>query len=324
MLYDDSWDRPHISGVHAFWQESDCYWYFDVETGVGGFHRIGQHPNLDIGQVMLFAFARGGQRYRSVQRYPVCRQSRTDNGQRVGSSQSEFLGDGRVRWSWAEPECEGVLTFERSFYKPRNWSRQGRGHEVLADMNADGHLECSGVLTGDLRIGTKKFSLNALAHRDRSWGARDHSILGQHRMFSGTVGPDFSIASFMMQTRDGSRHSSGFVVRNGKEDDIVNLRVPATIDDDGHSTLGAIALVTLQSGEVLEIEAKGVQGFLTNVENICFSSDTVSTIRVGGRTGFVDVEITNNPMRGAILLRQKDFSYLAVEEGLSHSVAYRE
>lgn len=323
MSYDDTWDLPHAPGTQALWQESDCYWYYDTEQRVGGFHRLGQHPNLDIGQVMLFAFAKSGPRYRSVKRYPVSRQCRTEIGQRVGSSQTEFLGDGRVRWSWNEPECEGELTFERGFYKPRNWSTQGHGQEVLGKINPDGHLECSGVLSGRLRIGPSTFALNALAHRDRSWGPRDHNVLGQHRMFSGTVGPEFSIASFMMQTRDGSRHSSGFVVRNGKQDDIVDLRIPATIDDDGHTTLGATAHLSLQSGEVLDIEAKAVQGFLTNVEDICFSSDTISTIKYGGRTGFVDLEVTNNPMRGAILPRQKEFSYVAVEEGISPSAAYQ-
>lgn len=41
-------------------QESDCYWVYDTKASIGGFHRIGQRPNRQDGQLTLVVFATEG------------------------------------------------------------------------------------------------------------------------------------------------------------------------------------------------------------------------------------------------------------------------
>ena len=53
-VFSDHWDCPHQFSDEPSWQESDCYWFYDVKLGVGGFHRIGQKQNKGTGQLMLF------------------------------------------------------------------------------------------------------------------------------------------------------------------------------------------------------------------------------------------------------------------------------
>jgi hypothetical protein len=316
-MYTDAWEVPHTPGPQPAWQESDCYWFYDARQGVGGFHRIGQSPHRGVGQTILFAFDRFGERFRQVRDHHTGPGSRFAAGQEVGSSRTDYLGEARVRYRWTEPDCAGDLTFAEPFYTPRDWSRRGHGGAVLKDLNADGHLECSGRLTGDLRIGARRYTIDALAHRDRSWGPRDHGVLGHHRMISGTVGPAFSIASFTFAPRGGGRMSSGFVVRDGREDDIVDLGVAALVEADGLTVRGAQIAATLESGEIVRFAASGVQGFLTPVEDICYSSDTISTMTLPEGAGFLDIEMSFNPARPGSPPAARDLIGIAIEEGLS-------
>lgn len=63
MTYHDRMDKPHEPSGGEFWQESDAYWFYDQAQGVGGFHRMGQKPAKGTGQITLFAFKEGGERF---------------------------------------------------------------------------------------------------------------------------------------------------------------------------------------------------------------------------------------------------------------------
>lgn len=330
MTYDASWDRPHTPGGELDWQESDCYWFYDAKIGVGGFHRIGQKPNRGTGQLTLFVFAVGGSRFVINDSYtvdrPVSNEDRWVDGHQVCGHKAQSLGDMRMRYSWHEEQCRADLEFYESFYTPRGWSRRaGQGDAVLKNMNAGGHLECSGRIKGTLRIGNDEYTIDALAHRDRSWGRRNHSQVSYHafRMFSGTVGPEFSCATFVLNPRGEAPVVSGYVVRNGIEEDIVDLRVLTTFDQDGTTALGGTAILRLESGEVVEVPFRTRQGLLVYFnETDAYVSDNISTIEYGGIQGFCDLEVGNNPRQGTVELTQDDVPLLAFTQGLSPSSSY--
>ncbi|MEY2591759.1 MAG: hypothetical protein QOJ67_3743 [Acidimicrobiaceae bacterium] len=325
MGYLSSWDRPHAPGRSTSWQESDCYWFFDASAGVGGFHRIGQSPNSMAGLVTLFVFATGGERYRAHRHHTVGSDDRSDVGHRVGSHSAESLGDRRMRFAWEEVDCAGALEFYESFYAPRDWSTTGHSDRLMQNLNPDGHLECSGRVRGTVRIAERCYDIDALAHRDRSWGERDVSRVSMHRyrMFSGTVGPELSFATFLLDLKGGPPMIAGFVVRDGVEHDVRDLRVLTTFDADGLTPVSAVALLTLETGESLRIPSAGVQGFVTPVpEAQAVCSDTISTIAVVGRPGFCDLELSNNPGRGTYVPTQDDVTLLAVDSGVSPSACY--
>lgn len=329
MGYDVSWDKPHQPGPDRNWQESDCYWFYDQKQGVGGFHRIGQRPNTGKGQLTLFAFKEGGERYvlsaGEGAEVELKSDARQENKQVVGTHTAEALGDGRMRFTWDEEGCAANLEFYESFHEPRNWSKTGHSDDFMSNINSDGHLECSGMLRGTIRIGDQSYEIDALCHRDRSWGFRDNARASMHRyrMFSGTCGPELSFASFILDLKDGPKMVAGFVARDGVDKDVRDLRVMTTFDSDGLTPLKAEAVLTLEDGEEVRIESKSVQGFMTPVpEAQAASQDHISTFTYNGKEGFLDLELCNNPGRGTYIPTQEDVTFTAVDQGISKSVPY--
>lgn len=327
MTYDRSWDAPHTPNSDPHWQESDCYWFYDPVQRIGGFHRIGQTPNTQLGQVDVFAFAAGGERYLiepARKALPITPEDRWATGHRVGAHSAESLGDNRMRFKWSEPGCSGDLEFHGGFYPPRNWSRDGSSNSIMQDINPDGHLEGSGRIRGKVRIGALQYQIDALAHRDRSWGVRgatqDISI-HRYRMVSGTVGPALSFATFGLDSGRSGFTCAGFVVRNGIEEDISHLRCITTFDYDGLTPVGATAILKLVSGEEIKLELKPVQGRL-GIAPGTGVSDTICTFEYEGKVGFVDLELCNNPGKGKYVPGPYDVSLLAITPGLSQSVDY--
>lgn len=328
MGYDNSWDRPHTPSADPSWQESDCYWFYDKASGVGGFHRIGQRPNLGKGQLILFVFKTGGERFllRAGTEVDLTPSARQEARQEVGSHVAEALGDGRMRFAWDEVVCTGDIEFYECFHPPRNWSKDGHSDDFMSNINSDGHLEVSGRLRGSIRIGEASYDIDALCHRDRSWGFRDNALVSMHRyrMFSGTVGPQLSFASFLLDLKDGTKMVAGFVSRNGRDEDVRDLRVMTTFDSDGLTPLAAEAILTLATGEQLRIKSKSLQGFLTPVpEARAATQDHISTFTYEGHEGFLDLELCNNPGRGEYVPTQADVTFTAVDDGLSKSVEYQ-
>ncbi|WP_146049677.1 hypothetical protein [Novosphingobium sp. HII-3] len=328
-VFSDHWDCPHQSTSDPSWQESDCYWFYDHKVGVGGFHRIGQKPNKGTGQLMLFVFKVDGERFllnaperAEVALGPDARQSRK---QVVAGHSAEALGGGRMRYKWSEPESSAEIEFYESFYTPRNWPSSANTAHFEDSVNSDGHLECGGKIRGTVRIGKNEYNIDALAHRDRSWGKRSDTapMMHRYRMYTGTCGTDLSFASFFLDFNETTPVTMGFVDRNGMQEPIENLRVAVTFDYDGLTPLGSVGVMTLKSGEKITIESKVVQGHLTPIPAIgSFSQDNISTFEYNGKTGFVNLELSTNPGRGSYIPKQTDVSFLVVDDGLSKTAVY--
>jgi hypothetical protein len=328
--YSVEWDKPHEPGDSSFWQESDAYWFYDLKQGIGGFHRIGQKPHSGVGNLTLFAFCKGGERFvmSAGERTEVAlgKGARQEFKQVVGSHAAEALGDARMRYTWQETECTGDLEFYDPFYMPRDWTKSGHSDDFMSNLNADGHLECSGRLRGTIRIGDSSYQIDALAHRDRSWGLRDVARASMHRyrMFTGTVGPELSFACFLLDLHQGPKMVAGFARVNGSEYDVVDLRVITTLDFDGLTPLATVGILTLENGETLRIETSSVQGFMTPVpEAKSVSQDHISTFVYKGMEGFMDLEHCINPGRGSHVPTQEESSLVAIDQGLSKYVEYQ-
>lgn len=324
MNYDVSWDKPHQAVDDELWQESDAYWFYDTEQGIGGFHRIGQKPKLGKGQLTLFVFKTGAQRFVMSDgdrtEKELTSAARQESKQVVGGHTAEALGDARMRFTWEEPETSADLEFYEAFYEPRDWSKSGHSKDFMSNINSDGHLECSGKIRGVIRIGDSSYNIDALAHRDRSWGVRDNARVSMHRyrMFSGTVGPEMSFACFLLDLKGGQKMVAGFAKVEGQDYDVHDLRVITLLDSDGLTPLKSIGILTLESGEELRIETTSVQGFITPVrEANSVSQDHISTFIYKDKIGFMDLELCMNPGRGDYIPTRDDVTFVAVEQGLS-------
>lgn len=323
VSYDSSWDCPHQPGSESSWQESDWLTFYDPVKGVGGVVRIGQEPNRQKGQPNLFVFALGGLRFLMKDvggRGLDCDLQPADRwgtGCRVAGHSVDALGQGRMQFRWDYPETDGDLEFSDSFYVPRDWSTSAKGADVIAGLNADGHLECAGRLRGSVRIGEVSYQLDCFSHRDRSWGVRDHYMRRMTRAYGawGTVGPELSFAIMRLELNDGRQLATGFVARNGGSEDIGDVQLVTTLDSDLASPLRGVVIMTLVTGEVVQVECNLAQAHGGFAPGISFNA--VGTFEYAGKTGFCDYSATANPGRGEHILTVDDVNSLAVEAGLS-------
>jgi hypothetical protein len=298
----------------ARWQESVAVWFFDAEAGAGGFFRFGVHPVDGLGRANLFAFFQDGQRFRRVLSQvrvdatpgePIC----------VGECIADVDGEGRLRYSWSEPECEAELTMVEHFYAEHGFA--GAGDDAIGGLIYGGHLESSGVLTGRLRIADREREIHALVHRDRSWGPRDMSVVVTNRMMTGTFGPELSFALNTIALTGGTIANVGFVARDGVVEDVADLVLLPSIHLDGYSVEGGTALVRLASGEQLTVTCETVEGFL-NPHDDYLCSEHISIAWCDGRVGFCDNELTNNPRLGTAM--PPFTQYVMSGDGLSDPV----
>lgn len=287
--------NPHDTAVHPWeddpdWQESVAVWFHDLDAGWGGFFRFGIHPTQGYGRLMVFAYDDAGTRFRRVRE----REAVTDFDRlAVGTTWAGVEGD-QVAYRWDEPECSADLRFE-PFYAPLGFGISAAEDDLHRTVYA-GHLECSGRLTGTLRIGDRSATVDALCHRDRSWGARRIDAVVTNRMFTGTMGPALSFAAIEIQTDAGpNRH--GFVVRDGVVTPCEDLVILPAIGLDGYSVDGGTCHLKLAGGEVLTLTAETIDGQLTPWDGY-LSSEHLSIARCGDLVGFCDNELTNNPRRG--------------------------
>lgn len=318
MAYDESWDRPHEPGSDPLWQESDCYWFFDRKTGVGGYHRLGQFTNKGTGQEMINAFRTGGHRFRLLREHGGEACKRTLTGQSVGNSTAETLGQGRMRYTWDAPECDANLEFYEAFYEPRDWVKSSARHAgasaVEAKMNTGGHLECSGRIRGTVRLGKDVFEIDALAHRDRSWGARDYRAAYQHRMVTGTLGPELSWATFVMRLSGGVCAHAGFVDRHGVSEDIARVEVITGFADDGLTVADLRCRIHLTGGESIDINGPAAEGFCALTDGWLVSSHHYIEC---GDSGFTILDATNRPSKGDYMPSQGEVDAVCMTDGLS-------
>lgn len=326
MVYDQSWDCPHPAGESDRWQESDCYWFFDVEQRIGGYWRVGQYLNQGVGQAFCFMFKEGGQRFALFRDYQGDDCSCTDNSQTVGSMSAESLGDGRMKYAWDESDCDGELEFYNPYYTPRSWSKdveEGKaGATIHETMNTGGHLEVAGKLKGRIRLGNGEYNINTLAHRDRSWGARDYNRAWQHRMVTGTIGEELSWVAMVVQMANGAVLPMGFVAEHGETTDIKDLKVITEYDYDGATVASVRMKMALEDNRQLVIKGSAAQGYVSKPEGILVCTHTLMDVEYNGKKGFTVLDSTNAPRKGTYLPSQEDLSLALTDEGLSDSADY--
>lgn len=288
-------DLVHAWQPDPHWQESVAVWFFDEAIDVGGYFRFGVHPNQGAGRYNLFAFREGDVRFRRL-REDVPAEGKPGEPLAVGGCIADVDGT-QVRFAWDEPECSANLRFDE-LHPPLDFAGRPADDALLQGGILTGHHECAGTVTGTVRIGDVEHHLvNALCHRDRSWGPRRVEVIHTNRMFTGTCGPELTFAFHVIQLADGSVLKVGHVVRGGVVEQFDDVLILPAIHLDGYSVAGGNCQATLQSGERLVFEAHTIAGQLSPFDGyLC--SEHISRVRCGDLTGFCDHELTNNPRLG--------------------------
>ena len=280
--FDRDHEMAHEPGTDETWQESVLMLWYDDARGIGGYHRIGHEvPRANAATWAGLVAADGSRFRRQCPELPLLADDRTSN--RFGAGEQGLLRrEHDLLWQLDDPDCHLELALE-DFYIPRAlWEQQGADVSAATISN---HYEASGRAVGELRWNGETIAIDALFHRDHSWGPRDWEFVVNHRWFTGTVGPDLSFSIAVMHGADGRGMAVGGVVRDGVlsvADDIDLVRYE---EMDGISHRGGHATITLADGEVLEITAESLDGILFEHRGFVGISTPCRVTLADGRVG---------------------------------------
>jgi len=291
---DDEYTHP--VGPDPLWQESVVIVWFDLKSGIGGFHRIGHEARANGGAGVatswLFVTTLEGTRYRRHDNHPLLPSDRTHDLFSV-SGRHAMRFDGRAVWTVDHEECQLRLVAED--FTPR-FDLFRHGGSVTDDF-APGHLEAAGTVTGAVTLAGRHYPVEGLCYRDHSWGKRDWNTLLTHRWIAGTCGPQLTFNAAAWHGTDGTLRKFGIVVRDGVVAYATDIDIVVFQECDGMTHRGGRMTLTLADGEQITVEPKFIDGSMT-VHNNVACVDELCTFEYQGARGFCDFEVSTNPRAG--------------------------
>ena len=281
----DEW--PHAPGPEPLWQESVVLTWQDVGASIGGFFRIGHHPNRGVG-ICTFGVvsARGPCFNHSRPHIPLTEKDRFVDGFSIDGFLTAQFGAGSSRWTASDGDCEMDLKVVDIHPQYDAWALAGLSGP-FREKFASQHTEVAGSVTGSLRLGTKTWQIDGFAYRDHSWGVRNHddpvAQLTNLVWLVGSFGPDLVIAACETVNRSGGRFNTGFVIRDGVIERPVIRDISYNVEFDGLSLRGARCLVETPSLGSFDLEIEGFGNVLMGMQ--CERGARVNTWRLACPAG---------------------------------------
>ncbi|UZW56379.1 hypothetical protein NUH86_06280 [Sphingobium sp. JS3065] len=302
LTFEDGADVPtflprdegtHAPGDDRYWQESCLMLWGDLSSDCGGLLRVGHTPNLNGGEMTVWAYAfTPGWVYADDFDMPQGIDDRTTSGLSAGTAASYDFDGHNTIWRHAGKEVEFELV-AHDYYPPISLWRTEEGNLAFP------HSEAACRITGQLRIRDEVSAIDGMGLRDHSWGVRHWGKGKVHRWFNAVFGPDLSMCLLTMLTTDTREiRRLGYVVRDGVVHYSSEVDIIVHMEPDGATHRGGIGRIRLDNGEVLEFMAEPVaQGaYMSRHDRYLFQS--LCRVRHKDRTGFGDFEITENAHAG--------------------------
>jgi hypothetical protein len=295
----DEW--PHAPQADPDWQESVVLAFQDPSSRVGGFIRIGHHPNRGTGNCTFGVVDPMGGFNRSRQDVPMRADDRTAQGFAIDGFLTATFEDGRSRWRAADADCE--LDFEVRDLHPLydTWALSGLTGG-FRDNFAASHTEVAGRAKGRLRIGGRTYEIDGFGYRDHSWGVRrmdaPESALSNFFWLVGAFGEDFAFALVEIVLRSGKRTKMGFVLKDG-EADIPRVRDLSFVTElDGLCMRGARCTFDTRKFGAFSFEVEGFGNVLLGMEQRYLEFGMPGRVLWEGRTGGAHLSTLFNARNG--------------------------
>lgn len=302
-------DLVHHCDDDPAFQDSHWLMWHDTDHGIGGFHRLGVNPSRDTSAYICGIITHTGERFRAFD-WEIPWTAPRDRSYRVSDSHRLLFEDGAWRLQARERGCEADLT----------WHGWGPMLFYGAEpTTSSAHFESAGTVTGTVRLGTRRYDVNAMAFRDRSWGPRDYNAVLAHRWFAGTFGPDLTFSAMTILLPDGRLHRDGIVVRDGKVHSADDVDIIIYQEADGFSNRGGTLRLGFADSEDFVVEADAIDGIAFGLPGgMGYTIETLCVVNAQGRQGFCNVEATNNVHRAIVGGRPVPLSIgAAIDDGLN-------
>lgn len=273
----------------AHFQDSHWCMWFDEHRGVAGMHRFAIHPTTLTSNYWCAVFGPGGTRYRSSG-WDLRWTPTQEPAYRVSASQGIDLSDDQYSLRVSEPGCEVDVTWTSS--RPM-FSYLG-DDTTTADM-AGNHFEGVGRVAGTVVLGGQRHDVDAVAFRDRSWGPRLYSAVRAHRWFAGTLGPDLCFSATAVLAVGGRLVFDGILVDGEQHHRTSDVDIVIHQEADGLTHRGGELVMRFDSRPEFRVRATVIDGAVFPVAGGAFNNvDTICVAESDGRTGFCNVEASNN------------------------------
>lgn len=284
-----------------WWQDSVFVAWNAREAGIGGLFRLAHEPNFEGGVSSLWfgLVTKDGKRYRRNVLSSLTDADLLPRGFGAMGGRYQQIFDGQMRYR-AEDEDLFVDLAVEDFYPRTDFFPSDAG--TLSQDFASAHYECSGRITGVVRLGGTEYEVDGLCHRDHSWGTRRWDTLLNHRWMPGTFGLHLSFGSIAWNGVDGSVRQFGYLVRHGEIVIADSVDIAVTIEADGTTCRAGTTVWTLPGGERFVIDGAPYDGVVSENHGVCVV-DSICELERDGHVGFCDLEISTNPRLGTAPIR---------------------
>lgn len=297
------------------WQESFLYIWHDTRSGLAGFHRLGLEPGAGTGNVFCGLFTSDGLRYRRHLDEEKPEGGPGDTSCRVGPLTVLLPPESGVEY--ADEDAEVSLRFDDLHPVIRAELEDGQGGFRDTGLASD-HYEHTCRVRGRVRIGDRTAEVDGFGFRDHSWGVRDWSAIRAHRSCIGTLGPELSWSTLVMNTPALGVTGRGLVLRDGTLTMADAVDTVVYLEADGFTHRGGRCVLDLADGTRLELELEVVDAWVYQLRDF-LSVEGLCRIRRDGEPvdGFCLLEMSNNPRAGRH--HPEVATRAALHDGLSHA-----
>ena len=249
MSVQPSDEYMHPDAGEANFNESMYFNFYDRNTRLGAFARIGNRPNEGYAEMTiaiyqpdgsaLFNFKRpaitdnqafdaGGMRFGVVE--PFTHLKVSYDGRAVYLAQPRDLEDPRAAFT-GNPHWPVSLTLDWYGLSPMYG---GEAPEHSEMEFARGHYEQHGRAVGTLTIDGTTHRVEGFGLRDHSWGRRSWQSPAYYRWLIGQFDDGFAFMGSQIVTQAGSQLLSGFVFKDGTNHFVHDLQLHTDWTDPGH------------------------------------------------------------------------------------------
>ncbi|MDX6743541.1 hypothetical protein [Actinocorallia sp. A-T 12471] len=266
----------HELGPEEHFNESMYFNFFDPVERIGGWVRLGNRANQGYAErtVCLYLpdgeiafdyarpaiadnarFAAGGMAFEV--REPFRELAVSFEGEVIRLADGFVMADPKTAYA-TSPRAKATVDLTVEGVSPM------LGGEAVAEDGgplpethggdfARGHYEQHIVSTGSVRVGDREWRVRAPGLRDHSWGPRHWQSPWWYRWLTGNFGRDAGFVASVIARRDGSRTVGGVVFREGRYEQIHDVRL-RTVWHEQNATQTALSLTLATDEGSYEVE----------------------------------------------------------------------
>ena len=281
LRLDEADEGMHELGPESNFNESMYFNFYDPQQRLGGWVRLGNRANEGIAErtVCLYlpdgtvgfsydrppikdndSFTAGGLAFTFVE--PFRRLDVSFAGDVLHLADGMAMADPKAAYL-SNPTVSATLDLSYEGISPMlGGELESLDGSPLEDAHggdfARGHYEQHVFGTGTVSVGDQTWTVAGAGLRDHSWGPRHWQSPWWYRWLTGNFGRHAGFVASLIVKQDGSRSMGGVVLRNGRYEQVVKVRVRTDWDEANGTQQQVGITMTTQEGLVYEVTGEVV------------------------------------------------------------------